>query len=392
MPAEAPEVLRVARRLVRARSANPPGDTTEAADVVKAELSGALEITRLEPMPGFVSVVASHTFPQAGPTLIFCGHLDVVPVDQRLDGWTRDPWAAEVADGWLYGRGSLDMKGAVAAMIVAIRRAVRGPSDLCGQLVLAAVADEECGGKWGAGALVTSVLTDGDGVIIGEPGDGGISIAHRGMCFVELTTQGRASHASAPAAGVNAVTSMVRVLGALQGIQFTHTPHPLLGGPSIAIGTMISGGTTANVIPDSCQATLDVRKVPGMSDHSVLADLSRHLAEAGIANGVTCRIAASVEPAVTQPDAPIVYAASESFREEFGQVPAIRGLAASTDGWWFRNRLGIPTVMALGPGRIRDCHTVDERVAIAELESYSRIYGGIIGRFLGQGAQQRRTT
>lgn len=387
MPVETPEVLHIARRLVRARSANPPGDTTEAADVVEAELSGTLEITRLEPMPGFVSVVASHTFPQSGPTLIFCGHLDVVPVDQRLDRWTRDPWAAEVADGWLYGRGSLDMKGAVAAMIVAIRRAVRGTPGLCGQLVLAAVADEERGGQLGAGTVVTSAVTGGDGVIIGEPGDGGISVAHRGMCFVELTTQGLASHASAPTAGINAVTSMVKVLNALQGIQLTHIPHPLLGRPSIAIGTMISGGTTANVIPDSCQATLDIRKVPGMSDDSVLADLSRHLAAAGITNGVACRIAASVEPAVTQADEPIVYAASESFREEFGQVPSIRGLAASTDGWWFRNRLGIPTVMALGPGRIRDCHTVDERVAIADLESYTRIYEGIIRRFLSGEAQ-----
>jgi acetylornithine deacetylase/succinyl-diaminopimelate desuccinylase-like protein len=377
------EVVAIAQRLVQARSANPPGDTREAAAAVEAELAGVFEVTRSEPVPGFVSVVASHAFSQPGRTLILCGHLDVVPVDPTANGWTRDPWSAEVSDGWLYGRGSLDMKGAVAGMIVAARQAVAGIEGLRGRLVLAAVADEECGGRLGAGTLIQDEITGGDGVVIGEPGDGAICIAHRGMCFVEVTTRGRATHAST-GGGVNAVTSMVRVLTALEGIELTHTPHSLLGGPTIAVGTMISGGSTANVIPDVCRATVDIRKVPGMTDESVLADLRNRLAVAGIRDDVALEITTSIEASVTPVTDPIVGVCVDAYLEEFGREPDICGMAAGTDGWWFRNRLGIPTVMALGPGKIEDCHTVNERVSIAELESYSRLYGGIIRRFLGE--------
>jgi succinyl-diaminopimelate desuccinylase len=376
------EVTRLAQRLVRARSANPPGDTREAAGAVETALAGAFDVTRLEPEPGFVSIVGSHSFPRPGRTLILCGHLDVVPADESAaGGWTRDPWAAEINGGWLYGRGSLDMKGALAGMIDAARRTVADEAALRGRIVVAAVADEECGGRRGAGALVKEAVTAADGVIIGEPGDGAVCIGHRGMCFVEATVRGKATHAST-GGGVNAVMSMVRVLGALEGIELTHTSDPLLGGPTIAIGTVISGGSTANVIPDLCRATIDVRKVPGMTDDSVLADLRGRLASRGVSDPVAFSITASVEPSVTDAHDPIVAVSADAYLEEFGRPPEVRGMSATTDGWWFRNRRGIPTVTALGPGKIADCHTVDERVSIAELESYARIYAGIIRRFL----------
>jgi acetylornithine deacetylase/succinyl-diaminopimelate desuccinylase-like protein len=273
------------------------------------------------------------------------------------------------------------MKGALAAMIDAARRAVADETELRGRIVIAAVADEECGGRRGAGALVHDALTDADGVIIGEPGDGAVCVGHRGMCFVEATVRGQATHAST-GGGVNAVAAMVRVLSALEGIELTHTVHPLLGGPTIAIGTVISGGSTANVIPDLCRATLDVRKVPGMTDDSVLADLRARLASAEVSDPVTFSITASVEPSVTDARDAIVTVSTDAFQEEFERAPEVRGMSATTDGWWFRNGRGIPTVMALGPGKIADCHTIDERVSIAELESYSRIYAGIIRRFL----------
>ncbi len=375
------EVALLAQRLVRARSANPPGDTRDAADAVEAALGERFDITRLEPAPGFVNVVASHSFPHPGRTLILCGHLDVVPVDESAYGWTRDPWAAEIEDGWLYGRGSLDMKGALAGMIVAARRAAMDRRHLAGRIIVAAVADEERGGRRGAGAVVEDLITDADGAIIGEPSNGAVCIGHRGMCFVEATVRGKATHAST-GGGVNAVAAMVRVLSALEGIELTHTPHPLLGGPAIAIGTMISGGSNANVIPDLCKATLDIRKVPGMTDDSVLTDLQARLAAAHVSDDVTFEITASVEPSVTDVADPIVTVSAAAYEDEFGRVPEVRGMSATTDGWWFRNRRGIPTVMALGPGRIEDCHTTNERVSVAELESYTRVYAHIIRGFL----------
>src|SRR5581483_1107154 len=127
---------------------------------------------------------------------------DVVPAG---DGWTRDPWSGDVDGGRLHGRGSLDMKAAVAGLAVAAA-SLRG-LPLAGRIVVAAVADEEVGGHRGAGALVEGGLT-ADAAIVAEPGDGGVVVAHRGMCFLQLTTRGRSTHASMPHRGVNAIELM----------------------------------------------------------------------------------------------------------------------------------------------------------------------------------------
>ena len=378
---EAADVVRLAQRLVRIKSENPPGHTREVCQAVADELQGLFDVELIESEPDIVSVLARKEFSVDGPTLILCGHVDVVPVDPGNAGWLHDPWGAEAVDGRLYGRGSLDMKGAVAGLITAAKIASEDATGLCGHLVVAAVADEESGGHLGAGVLIDRGKVAGDGVIIAEPSDGGICLAHRGMCFVEITTHGRSTHASIPHNGENAVERMVDALHALRDIHFTHNVHPLLGGPTVSLGTTITGGTKINVVPDTCRATLDVRKVPGMTDETVLEDIHSHLAKKSV-HGVDIRITTSGEAAETDEGAKIVQVARAACLSEFGYQPEIRGMVAATDGWWFANRAGIPTVMALGPGSIKDTHGVNENVDVAELEAYTRIYVDIIRTFL----------
>jgi succinyl-diaminopimelate desuccinylase len=118
-------VVALTQRLVRIPTENPPGMTGEACDVVTEELVWAgFSVQRVEDTPGFVSVVGQYDFRSPGPTLVFNGHLDVVPLGDTGDEWTHDPWGGEVEAGRLYGRGSLDMKGPVAAVIVAAQSAV----------------------------------------------------------------------------------------------------------------------------------------------------------------------------------------------------------------------------------------------------------------------------
>jgi succinyl-diaminopimelate desuccinylase len=380
---QASDVVTLTERLVRIPSENPPGATQAVGLAVAEELSAGFDVEIIESEPDVVSVLATKRFSETGPALILCGHIDVVPVDADRTGWTTDPWGATTIDGKLYGRGSLDMKGALAGLMTAAKIAAEDGDGLHGQITIAAVADEESGGHLGAGALVNSGRIAGDGVIVAEPSNGGICLAHRGMCFVEVITRGKATHASTPESGVNAVALMIDVLTTLRELELRHEHHPLLGTPTIALGTTIDGGTRPNVVPDTCRATIDVRKLPGMTDETVLSDIQACLTARCLAE-TELRVVSSGEPAETNEDTAIVRAAKAAYFEEFERDAQIRGMPAATDGWWFSNRAGIPTVMALGPGSIEDTHGVDESVDLAELESYTRLYLGIIRRFLAQ--------
>jgi len=378
------DVVTLTQRLVRVPTENPPGDTRAACDIVAAELSASgFDVQYVEDEPGFVSVLGEYRFCEDGPTLVLNGHVDVVPVGDSAAQWTHDPFGGEVDGGRIYGRGTLDMKGAVAAIVVAAKAAARSGS-LRGRLVVMAVADEEQGGGRGTGAIVRRGLVSGDGAIVVEPGDAGIVIGHRGLCFVEVTTHGRSSHATQPENGINAVQLMVDALTALRTVQLEHSPHPIFGGPSVVVGTSVHGGHKTNVIPDSCVATLDIRTVPGMTQESVARDLEEHLAAADLEVGaqVSVRIASWGEPGETDEDARIVQVCGDVYEETFGHRPEIRHMPAYTDGGWLANFAGIPTIMAFGPGMVSGAHVVDECLEIDDLVTYTAIYRRVIDRFL----------
>jgi len=173
------------------------------------------------------------------------------------------------------------------------------------------------------GALLDAGKLSANGAVIAEPGDGGVIVGHRGMCFVQLTTLGRAAHASMPENGVNAVEAMVDVLQACRTLRLSHTAHPLLGSPTVAVGTTISGGERPNVVPDACAATLDVRTVPDMSRDSVVAGIRAHLERCGIAEERQPDVEVRVwgEPGVTDPAAEIALVTAQAFAREFGYDP-----------------------------------------------------------------------
>jgi acetylornithine deacetylase/succinyl-diaminopimelate desuccinylase family protein len=379
------EVVTLTGKLVRINTENPPGKTREACETLADELERAgFAIEFVEPVEGFTSLVATYTFPEPGRTLLINGHLDVVPVGATADEWTHDPFGAEIDGDKLYGRGAMDMKGPLAAAVTAACSLVRERLLRRGSLVVTAVADEEEGGKRGTGAVLATGKIHADAAVVVEPSEGGVSVAHRGMCFIQLTTHGKSAHASVPANGVNAVESMVEVLRMCRAIKLRHTSHTILGSPTIAIGTTICGGEKANVIPDRCSATLDVRHVPGMTSDGVLEDLRGHFATCGLPEHQHPDVDVTLwgESAETPPDAEIVRVAADAHRNEFGTLPPLRGERGATDGWWFANRASIPTIMALGPGGVDGVHIVDECIDLVGLGRYARVYADLIARFL----------
>ena len=309
--------------------------------------------------------------------------MDTVPPSASMP---YPPFAAEVHDGKLWGRGAVDMKGAVAAMtaaLVALRRAgVRPPRPV----VLAAVIGEE------SGNLGTAALgRDGppaDLAVVGEPSDLAIIPAHRGVYRCDVVVHGRAAHGSTPELGANAIGLAARLIVALDGRlqeMWKNQRHPVLGGPSVNIGT-IRGGIATNVVPDRCEFTFGKRWVPGDSPERIRADLEAVIA-ASIGAGKADVVRDEAFDAVPRPpldlaaEHPLTRALAEAIEAVTGRRAATGRFQAFTDAAVLQ-AAGTPAVV-FGPGDLALAHTDDEHVPIDALHTAARIYARLALQLCG---------
>jgi acetylornithine deacetylase len=207
--------------------------------------------------PGRPNIVAELEGRAPGRSLMFCGHIDTVGVA----GMTN-PFSGEERDGRIYGRGSQDMKGGIAAMVDAARVIVEGGGLDAGKLIIACVVDEEHA-SIGADALVTRWRADG--AVVTEPTDLQVAVAHKGFEWVEIETEGRAAHGSRPREGRDAIRYMGRVLNGLDAIDRqlqSRPPHKLLGTASLH-ASLIEGGRELSSYPDRCHLQMERRTLPG---------------------------------------------------------------------------------------------------------------------------------
>ncbi|HEY3107581.1 MAG TPA: M20/M25/M40 family metallo-hydrolase, partial [Chloroflexota bacterium] len=271
------ELVELTRQAIRFASVNPPGDEAPLAEMLAAALRReGIGVELVAHGPGRASVAARLRGAGRRRGLILTGHLDVVGAGERP--WRHDPFGGEVANGRVYGRGSSDMKGAVAAMLLAAAALRRAGASLAGDLVLAFTAGEEVDGL-GAEALATSGLLGGsDAVVIGEPSDLDVYVAEKGNLTVEIETAGRTAHASMPELGVNAIYGMADLIAALERWRPAGAPHPLLGEPTLSVG-LVRGGVKSNVVPDGCVVEVDLRTLPGQVQARVLAELEELLTD-----------------------------------------------------------------------------------------------------------------
>ena len=215
--------------------------------------------------PGRPNVVGVLQGSRPGRSLMFCGHTDTVGV-----AGMAAPFEAEERDGRIYGRGSQDMKGGVAAMIDAARLARERGFD-AGRLIIAAVVDEEYA-SIGADALVTKWTADA--AVVTEPTDLQIGIAHKGFAWASVETHGRAAHGSRPRDGRDAILRMGRVLQRLERLDRelqTFPPHPLIGTAS-PHASLIDGGRELSSYPDRCRLQVERRTVPGETGEAFRAE------------------------------------------------------------------------------------------------------------------------
>ena len=269
--------IRLLRDLVAIDSVNPslvPGAAGEgaiAAAVAEHLRHIGLDVELQEAAPGRPNVIGVLEGRAKGRSLMLCGHLDTVGVEGM-----RAPFDPIERDGRLYGRGSQDMKGGVAAMIDAAR-AIAGEGLPAGRLIVAAVVDEEYASV-GADALVSRWRADA--AVVTEPTDLQIAVAHKGFAWFAIETRGRAAHGSRPLDGRDAILRMGRVLHGLERIDRTlqaAPPHPLMGTASLH-ASLIEGGRELSSYPDRCTLKLERRTITGETDAHVLAELQRLLA------------------------------------------------------------------------------------------------------------------
>lgn len=362
----------LARSLIGFDTTNPPGREGEAAEHVGRLLRGeGIEVHLQEVRDGRRNLVARLPG-ESDASLVLTGHLDTVPADEG--SWSVDPWEGVVRDGLLYGLGACDMKGAVAAMVAAFIDVARSGRAAPGALVLALTVGEEVD-SCGARALCEEgLLGEPRALVVGEPTDMRVGVAHKGALWVTVSTEGVSAHGSQPEAGVNAVHRMLEWMAPFEELEdLVRGPdHPLLGAPSLSVN-VISGGSAANVVPRECMAMLDLRTVPGQSHDHMLARLAERSPPASI------HVRRDAAPVGTDPHAGIVAASAAAVRRHVGEgEPAgeIAGLPYVTDASVLSAATGAPAVI-VGPGEARLAHVADEHVRLSRLDAARHVYRDI---------------
>ncbi|MGE5484512.1 MAG: M20 family metallopeptidase [Ignavibacteriales bacterium] len=364
-----------------------PGVETEVAHFINAFMAGEGFETFLDPVTadGRPNVVCRLTGSGGGRTLMFNGHMDTVP-PYEMD---IDPFGGEVREGRLYGRGSVDMKGALAAMMVAMVAVKRSRVRLAGDIVLTAVIDEEFRGEGTEHVIRQGIQADG--AVVGEPTDLRLAAGHRGLDWLEVTIRGRAAHSGEMEKGINAISKAAKFIRAVEEEivpRFESRGHQLLGHPRLNFG-VIDGGTQPSTVAGECRIQIDRRSTPAETSETIwgdFRDIFRRLSEedpdfsADIARIPSSQATMDHLAFATPLDDPVVTCLSRAAGEVTGSKPPVVAFPAWSDGGFLAVHAGIPTVV-FGPGSLGCAHSRVEWVDVEQLVAASRVYALTAGLF-----------
>ncbi|MEE2863375.1 MAG: M20/M25/M40 family metallo-hydrolase [Gemmatimonadota bacterium] len=355
-----------------------PGEEGEVAGRVKAEMDAlGLEDIRVDNAGNVIGVARGRG--DAPAALLNC-HMDVVAEGDH-DEWEVPPFSGEVRDGFLHGRGAMDIKGPLALQTYAAASMI---GEAPGDVIVAHTVLEERGGLGMKHLLESGSVTPGV-VVIGEATNGDVCIGHRGRAEVEVSVTGLAGHASVPRRAHNALDLVGDVLGSIRDLAENQPSDPLLGASSL-IATMIDVlPESRNVIPDSAVVTIDWRILPGSDDESLMSlvreAISFRIPEIPDGLSLDVRMATERQRTYTglveerslltpgfmmDANDPMILAAAEAVGRRQGEGAAtIRPWQFATDGGWSCGVYGIPTV-GFAPGEERFAHTNRERINVEE--------------------------
>lgn len=376
-------VVGLTQALVQCPTPNPPGNEAPAADLAAAYLQEAgVEVSFTPIAPDRKNLLGVVRGTGQKPGLLFCGHFDVVAVGDAP--WTHPPFAAEIADGDMFGRGTADMKGGVASMLAAVAAVSRSDLKLQGDLFFAGTCGEEVDMVGARKLLEWDGWANVAAIFISEPTDLRLVLAERGVIWLKLAAFGKAAHGSTPHLGVNAILGLSEALRRLDCHPYAHRPHPLLASPTINIG-LIRGGTKINMVPDLCEAHIDFRMVPGQTAESVTEEMEmvlRRFQKESSDFRYELSILSTYPPMTTDPDLEIVHTAQSVGQSLWGREMPPTGATYFTDAATLAPGTGKPVII-LGPGEPGQAHQTDEHVPVRQLEQAAEFYYNLATQWLG---------
>ncbi|MEA4849741.1 MAG: M20 family metallopeptidase [Clostridiaceae bacterium] len=328
------------------------------------------------------NIIARVQIGKGGKTVLLNSHMDVVPPG---DGWDTNPYELVVKGDKAYGRGSTDAKGALTAFLMATKNIIENPDGLNGNIIFTAVVDEESYSK-GARYMAEHRSVEADYGIVGEPTMSNVYIWHKGSIRPVIKIKGRSAHASTPELGISAVRVASYISNLVDEIQdkLYANRHPIAGSSSISI-TMLKAGIKENVLPDTCEMTIDRRMIPGEDEKETIESFEKICRDAekkfpGASVKIDRYIMTTGPASEVKPDSEIAKLAYAACEEVTGIKQAPNGTDCNTDMNHFI-RMGIPCVI-IGPGTLKVAHMPNEYVELKQLELAYKVHENVIRSLL----------
>jgi succinyl-diaminopimelate desuccinylase len=365
------DAVALTKDLLHFDTVNPPGlerDCAHRAARLLEEAGFSVEFFEYE--KDRTSVIARAGGTAGKDPLCLTGHLDVVPLGTRK--WSKDPFSGESDGDKLYGRGTSDMKAGVAAMIVAatsLAKKLNGTPGIV--LVLTAAEENGCIGSRHL-ANLPKLMGKAGAIVVGEPTSNYPMVGHKGSIKFHAAFKGVSAHGSMPQLGVNAIYKAAKAIAKLEEFQFGVPEHPVMGLPTMNVGT-IEGGSGVNLVPDLAKIGVDIRTVPG-TDHAELISRLKELLSEGELD-----ILADSSSVWTEPQDAWMQRVFEICKPILKEKPVARTAPYMTDAAnLLKIYVGAPTVV-LGPGEAAMAHQTDEYCNMERIRQSVQIYEEIIG-------------
>ena len=375
------EMTHLLCRLIEKDTTNPPGNEERAARVMHEFLDeNGITFADYEKEPGRTNVVA--TIGGGRPALLVAAHLDVVPAGE---GWDTEPFKPTIRDGRVYGRGTVDNKGQLAAMLVCAKFIKEHKSEMNGSLVLVGAADEERGSAMGLDYLVKENLVDADAAIIPDIANNmrRISVGEKGLVRVKVESRGIQAHASTPDLGFNAIWPLVEFLHRFRKAAFEGAEHALFSPPTKNVG-IIKGGAAVNIVPAHAEVEIDFRYLPGTTADEIIAKVNALVEETAAAcpgSKLECTRFENLPPFVVSTDEPLVKLIRKNAKDVLGIDVELMGMAGTTVCKQLIEKGIVSVGYSCGDNGI--AHIANEYIAIDEMVDFAKVMAAIILDFCG---------
>lgn len=364
------DAIRLTRALLQFDTVNPPGRERDCAHMAGELLREAgFSVEYFEYEKDRTSVIARSGGSDSKPPLCLTGHLDVVPLGTRQ--WSKDPFAGETDGDRLFGRGSSDMKAGVAGMLLALKSFSKKLSGTAGVVVVLTAGEE--GGCVGSRhlAALPKLMGKAGAIVVGEPTSNYPMVGHKGSIKFHASFKGVSAHGSMPQLGVNAVYKAARAISRLEEFKFDVPAHPIMGSPTMNVGT-VAGGSGVNLVPDLASIGVDIRTVPGVNHENLLNKLKDTLGDAEI------EVFADSQSVWTEPQEAWVRRVFDICKPILGESPEARAMPYMTDAANLRKVYSNAPTLILGPGEASMAHQTDEYCSMERIRQSVQIYDEII--------------